>query len=214
MFRLHSVWCQVFNIKQFGEFCCLKQKGFRFIPDFHSRNLLYGLEPLSQRKKPKKGYWRSDHLPFGRKTHGSLHGFQNCSTVGVVTLCCSTRKSPFCLETAAGSNMMILVFFWKYRAQDSCDDELPSLSLPLFLPPSLTETLSSPCVCIVKFAADKKLKKQIKRATGYILAFSLLFRKPPDPMAIQLYLKPGSWFLNALWHIRYPWGSTAGYDVP
>lgn len=155
MFKLHSVWCQVFNIKQFGEFCYLKQKGFRFIPDFHSRNLLYGLEPLKQRKK-EKDYWRSDHLPFSRKSHGSSHAFQNCSTVGGVSFCCRTRKSPFCLELLQGPiGWFLFLFFWKHGARDSSDDKLLS-SLCLMH----KYILPTPCVCKVKFAAKKRIKNR------------------------------------------------------
>lgn len=182
MFKLHSVWCQVFNIKQFREFCYLKQKGFRFIPDFHSRNFLYGLETLNQEKKCKReGYWRSDHLPFGRKTHGSLHAFRNHPTVGGVTLCCSTRKSPFCLETAAGSNMMILFFS---ESTELKDPARMSSSLPPspFLPLSWRHFLS-PYVCKVKFAANEKVKNREANWKSHKLhiVFPLLFRKPPEP---------------------------------
>lgn len=213
MFKLHSVWCQVFNIKQFGEFCYLKQKRFRFIPDFHSRNCSMAWSHWARKKKEKKKA-TGDLIIFllAEKLMVLLHAFQNCSDIRGVTLCCSTRKSPFCLETAAGLNMMILFLSTntELRTPVMMDSHLPS-SLPLLQRHFLALVFAKLSLLQTR---NSKPEKQKERTTSYILSFPLLFRKPPAPLAIQLYLKPGSWLSNTLWHIRYPWGPTAGSDVP
>lgn len=86
-------------------------------------------------KKKKKGYWRPDHLPFGRKTHDSFAWFSK--------LFCHKRSYPLlqrqeipilpwnCCRVKYGD----IISFCKCRAQNSCEDELssPFLSLPLSL---------------------------------------------------------------------------------
>lgn len=121
-----------------------------------------------RREKKTNSYWRSDYLPLGKKTHGSLHAFPNLSTVGV-TFSCSTRKSPLCLEADARFNIMIPFFPGKHRTPNSSDDDLPTSLSPL------TETVVfSRAFLLAKLSllqtSSSKPQKRIRRATSSILA--------------------------------------------
>lgn len=163
-------------------------------------------------KKNEKGYWRSYHLPFGRKTHGSFACFSKLFCHKRTYTLLQHQEIPILPWNCFRVNMMTLFLSAnaELRTPVMMNSHLPS-SLPLlqrhFLPLVFAKL-------ILLQTRNSKPEKQKKRTTSYILSFPLLFRKPPAPVAIQLYLKPGSRLLNTLWHMRYPWGPRAGSDVP
>lgn len=143
-------------------------------------------------KRKEKGYWRSDHLPFGRKTQNSLAYFSK--------FLCHKRSYPLL------QHQEIPILPWnccrvKYEilflsaSTELITPVMMNSHLPLPLPLLLTHFLPQ-----IKFAANKKRKTREAKQKNHKLhiVFPLLFRKPPDSVAIQLYLKPGSWLLNTL----------------
>lgn len=173
MFKLHSIWRQVFNTKQFGEFCYLKQKGLRFISDFHSRNLLNGLKPLSQKKKKRK---KKRMLEIGSSSFWQKNSWLFCMLFKITKLLCHKRSYPLLQHqeipilpwNCCRVKYDDIISFYKCRAQNSCDDELPSP----FFPSSLFHflLLVSAELSLLR-TRNSKQEKQNKRTTGYILFF-------------------------------------------
>lgn len=124
-----------------------------------------------KKKRKKKGYWRSDHLPFGRKTHGSFACFSKLFWHKRSYPLLQHQEIPILPWNCCRVEYDDTISFYKHRAQNSCNDGLPSP----FLPPSFTETLPCPCVCKIKFAANKKLKTREAKGKNHKLYIVVSF---------------------------------------